>query len=60
MQSKEELEKCIKEQVINKDVSLPKTDDLVDEVSSLNKHAGKPRSYVSSQTTTQCSDRHKV
>ena len=32
MQSKEELEKCIKEQEINKDVSLPKTDDLVDEV----------------------------
>ena len=35
MQSKDELEKCIKEQEINKDVSLPKTDDLVDEVSFL-------------------------
>ena len=32
MQSKEELEKCIKEQAINKDA--PKTDDLVDEVLS--------------------------
>ena len=31
-QSKEELEKCIKEQETNKDVSVPKTDDLVDEV----------------------------
>ena len=32
IQSKEELEKCIKEQELNKDVSVPKTDDLVDEV----------------------------
>ena len=32
MQSKEELERCIKEQEVSKDVSLPKTDDLVDEV----------------------------
>ena len=32
MQSKEELERCIKEQAINKDA--PKTDDLVDEVVS--------------------------
>ena len=34
-QSKDELEKCIKEQEIHKDVSIPRTDDLVDEVSFL-------------------------
>ena len=38
MQSKEELERCIKEQEVSKDVSLPKTDDLVDEVALHLKH----------------------
>ena len=36
IQSKEEVEKCIKEQETNKDVSVPKTDDLVDEVAFQN------------------------
>ena len=47
IQSKEELEKCIKEQeLINKDVSVPKTDDLVDEVNFLreiNKDVSVPK-----------------
>ena len=38
MQSKEELERCIKEQEVSKGVSLPKTDDLVDEVALHLKH----------------------
>ena len=38
MQSKEELERCIKEQEVSQDVSLPKTDDLVDEVALHLKH----------------------
>ena len=33
-QNKEDLEKCIKEQGSMNEVSVPKTDDLVDEVNS--------------------------